>query len=127
MNERDAAHDRCVALIRQLPAPLVTTWAVMAEAAWILRRFPGRVERLLRSITSGWLQIAHLGHEDTRALAELLERYRSISAQLADVTLLRLAETLNTDTVFTLDVRDFSVFRLSRNRRVRIVPEPTRG
>jgi hypothetical protein len=56
-------------------------------------------------------------------IAQFLRRYASIRAQLADAALVYLAERENVRTVFTLDRRDFSVYRLKRNRSLTILPD----
>jgi len=50
-------------------------------------------------------------------------------AQVADGALVYLAEREGIDTVFTLDRRDFSVYRLRNGRGLRILPggEPRAG
>jgi hypothetical protein len=45
-----------------------------------------------------------------------------MGAQIADATLVYLAEREGIDTVFTLDCRDFSVYRLADGRSLRVVP-----
>jgi predicted nucleic acid-binding protein len=62
---------------------------------------------------------------EARPIADLLEKYASTRPQLADVSLLRLADRESIDTIFTLDRRDFSVYRSARNRPFRILPEHT--
>ena len=52
-----------------------------------------------------------------------MRRYETIGAQLADAALVYLAEQENIRTVFTLDRRDFSVYRLKRNRALKLIPE----
>ena len=50
-------------------------------------------------------------------------QYADQSPQLADASLVYVAETLRIDAVFTLDQRDFSIYRTSDGRVLRIVPE----
>ena len=45
------------------------------------------------------------------------------SGQLADAALVYLAERDHIRSIFTLDQRDFSIYRLKRNRALRIIPE----
>jgi len=51
-----------------------------------------------------------------------MEKYRNVPMDFAYATLVALAEELETDTVFTLDRRGFSVYRLNRNKPFRIIP-----
>ena len=57
-----------------------------------------------------------------RWLAAFLMRYRRMGAQIADGALVYLAEQEGIDTVFTLDRRDFLVYRLADGRSLRILP-----
>jgi predicted nucleic acid-binding protein len=54
-------------------------------------------------------------------IAAFLRKYRK--AQIADASLVYLAEEYDTNTIFTLDRRDFSTYRFGRNRSFRIFPE----
>jgi predicted nucleic acid-binding protein len=81
------------------------------------------VQRLFSSFDQGFLRLLDLGEEAIPYLSEFLFRYRSLGAQLADAALVCLAEREGIDTVFTLDRRDFSVYRLQSGRPLRILPE----
>lgn len=119
----DAHHEACVRALALLPPPLVTCWPVLTEAAWLLRKRPGAVEKLLEAFDAGLLALPPLGPEAAPWLGRFLRRYEDAGAQLADAALMYLAEQHGIATVFTLDRRDFSVYRLRRNRSLRIIPE----
>ncbi len=51
-----------------------------------------------------------------------MRRYESIGAQLADASLIHLAEREGIRTIFTLDRRDFSIYRLKDNRALTLLP-----
>jgi predicted nucleic acid-binding protein len=59
---------------------------------------------------------------DAKPIAAILKKYRDIRIQLADATLAHLAARDGLDTMFTLDQRDFSVYRLPRGKSFRILP-----
>jgi predicted nucleic acid-binding protein len=52
-----------------------------------------------------------------------MKRYEDIRPQLADAALVYLADREGIDTIFTLDRRDFSVYRSARKRTFRILPD----
>jgi len=52
-----------------------------------------------------------------------MKRYEDIRPQLADAALVYLANREQIDTIFTLDQRDFAIYRSGRNRAFNIVPE----
>jgi predicted nucleic acid-binding protein len=52
-----------------------------------------------------------------------IEKYRDLGAQLADASLCYLSERERVDTVFTLDRRDFSVYRTRGRQSLVLLPE----
>lgn len=122
LSRRDQYHDACVAALQQMPAPLLSCWPVITEAAWLLRSSPGVVQQLLRSIDRGLLELLPLSGAEGEGIASVMKRYEGIRPQLADATLVYLANREQIDTIFTLDHRDFSIYRGGRKRAFRIVP-----
>lgn len=122
LSRRDQYHKTCVEALREMPGPLFTCWPVITEAAWLLRRDANAVEKLLRSIDTGLFELLPLASEDAKAIASIMKKYGDIRIQLADAALVHLAARDGLDTIFTLDQRDFSVYRLPRGRMFRILP-----
>jgi predicted nucleic acid-binding protein len=123
LSRADEHHARCVETLQNLPGPLFSCWPVITEAAWLLRAHPREVQQLLRSIHSGFLELLQLTSLEAKAIAEIMNKYQSIRPQLADATLVYLAERDGIDTIFTLDQRDFLVYRSARKRPFRLLPE----
>jgi predicted nucleic acid-binding protein len=119
---RDLHHEACVVQLREIQPPLLTCWPVLTEAAWLLRRYPSHVQQLLAALDRGFLSLLPLDAAAAAELARFLARYAKMGAQLADAALVHLAERENIHTVFTLDRRDFTVYRTRTNRRLRVVP-----
>lgn len=125
LSRADQYHQICVEALREMPGPLFTCWPVLTEAAWLLRRSPEAVQRLLSIVDTGILELLPLTTEDAMPLAAILKKYRDLRIQLADAALVHLAARDGLDTVFTLDQRDFSVFRLPKGKTFRIWPNRT--
>jgi hypothetical protein len=123
LSERDAHHDRCVAELADLRPPLLTCWPVVTEALWLIRQDSRAIAGLFRAFDAGLYTLAPLGAEALPWLESFLRKYRRIGAQLADAALVYLAEQEGCHTVFTLDRRDFSVYRYGKNRSLEIIPE----
>ena len=119
---RDANHRRCVAELRNLPEPMFTCWPVLTEAAWLLRTRPESVLKLLTMPGTDLLRLLPLDDSDVPAIRTILKQYRTLRLQLADAALLHLAHREGIETVFTLDVRDFSVLRTQSKKRLRLLP-----
>jgi predicted nucleic acid-binding protein len=118
----DQHHAICIEALRDLPGPLFSCWPVIAETAWLLRKKSGAVQRLLKSIAGGFLEILALQASETVEIWNVMEKYKNISPQLADAALVHLAQRDGFDLVFTLDRRDFLVFQAGHKRAFRIVP-----
>ncbi len=122
MSRADQQHTTCVEAMHDLPGPLFSCWPVITEAAWLLRGHVGAVEQLLKSISEGFLELLTIQSAEAAKIGKLMEKYRNIRPQPADVALVYLAERDGFDTIFTLDRRDFSVYHAGRKRAFRIIP-----
>jgi len=102
---------------------LLSCWPVVTETAWLLRHSPRAVQQLLSNTDGGFLELLPLAGSEAKALSALMKRYESIRPQLSDAALVYLAGRERIETVFTLDRRDFSIYRTARGRSFRIVPD----
>lgn len=123
LSREDAHHRTCVAALREMSGPLLSCWPVLTEAAWLLRRSPRAIQQLLASTEAGFLELLPLTGSEAKAIASVMKRYESVRPQLADAALVYLAARERIETIFTLDRRDFSVYRTGRKRPFRILPE----
>lgn len=119
-NERD--HQVCTSVLHSLPSPLVTCWPVVTEAMWLLRKSPRTVRRLLSAVSSGILEIPIVTNGEAEPIEAIMEQYESLRPQFADAMLVYLAHRENIETIFTLDRRDFSVYRTRRKRPFQLIP-----
>jgi uncharacterized protein len=120
---REKAHKKCTAALKTLRAPLLTCWPVLTEAAWLLRKEPGGVKALGGMIESGLIKLVELDETALAWIIAFMDRYASADADMADAALMYLAEREGIDTVYTLDRRDFSIYRMTDGSAVTIVPE----
>ena len=125
LSRHDNYHEICTRQLETLQTPLLTCWPVITEAAWLPRHNAIAIQRLLNSISQDFLHVLDMGDSAGPWLAAFMERYETLGAQIADASLVYLAERENIDTVFTLDRRDFSVYRYKRNQVLTILPDPT--
>jgi hypothetical protein len=95
---------------------------VITEAAWLVQETPFGVERLMTSLANERIRLFSLEAADTPSIAALLAEYRDLGLQLADASLLHLANREGIDTIFTFDRRDFGTVRLSNRRRPTLIP-----
>lgn len=122
LSRADEHHGRCVEALRELPGPLFSCWPVITEAAWLLREYPKAVQQLLKSLGSGFVELLSLTSLEADGVAGVLKKYADMRPQLAHACLAYLANRDGIDTIFTLDRRDFSVYRSARKKAFRIIP-----
>lgn len=71
----------------------------------------------MRSIARGGIEVRDVPREALPGIAALMERYANLPMDLADATLVWLAEETGIRDIVTFDERDFSVYRLSDGKR----------
>jgi predicted nucleic acid-binding protein len=118
-------HAMCVMALRGLRLPLVTTWPAFTEAMYLLSRAGGAAGRhaLWRLLFTGRLQIAELTRRAIERSAALMDKYADRPMDLADATLVALAEERGDRRIFTLDA-DFGIYRIHGRGRFEVVPAP---
>jgi len=123
LDRRDQYHAACKTQVSEHKGPLLTCWPVITEAAWLLRHDVPAIKRLFLSIEAGLFELRDLDRRAAGWIAQFMERYQNLGAQVADAALVYLAERDGVETIFTLDRRDFSVYRTTAGTSLRIVPE----
>lgn len=120
--ERDQHRAACATAMEGLREPLGTVWPVIAEAMFLVGRWAEGPENLWELLGARKIQTLPLDDDDHPRMQELMRKYRDLPMDLADAALVRVAERDGIDTVFTIDRRDFQVYRLIGRRRLRIIP-----
>jgi len=116
-------HELCRRSLDDLAHPLVTTWSVFTKAMHLLGRLGGSrgQEALWGLVLSGRLELADLSRRMVERAAELMDKYADRPMDLADATLVALAEERGERRIFTLDA-DFHVYRLHGRRAFDVIP-----
>ena len=57
LDRSERLHETCVECLQDLPAPLVTCEAVIAESCYLLRRVRGAADAILENVETGIFQI----------------------------------------------------------------------
>lgn len=120
-NTSDQHRDHVHHLARLVPEKLFTCWPVLTEAAYLLRSHPKEIQILLDNAGSGVLSLLALTDQDAAPIARILKKYADQSLSLADASLMHLAEREGIEEVFTIDEKDFSVFRTRAGRSLSII------
>src|SRR5262249_11349014 len=107
-------HRRCKAAFKALPRPFLTTWPCVTEAMYFLRalrEWEGQ-NALWALIEKDVVRIHAPAPDEWKRMYELMEQYRDTAMDLADASIVSLAELRGFRQIFTLD-SDFQVYRIN--------------
>jgi predicted nucleic acid-binding protein len=121
LSASDQYHDACVEQLQKIRGRLITCWPVITEAAWLLKAHPRAVRTLLSSFGELPFELAALADDDLPGIAAILARYKTLRLQLADASLVHLANRESIRAIFTLDRRDFTVVRLIGGGKLSVI------
>lgn len=115
-NPKDPEHKNAkCAFQKHSRSKFITTWPVMTEVCHLLLRDrPKAVQSFLKAYEHGGFEIFHLNKEHNTRLCELLETYHELPMDVADASLVILAEALGHGKIMTTDRRDFSAYRWAK-------------
>ena len=118
----DHYHKRCVDILKGVREPLLTSWPVITECFYLLN-FSWQVQNdLWVFLERGGIEVHPVGKELFALCRESMTRYQDLPMDLADATLVALADQFGFSKIFTLDHRDFSVYRFRKKRRFTLIP-----
>ncbi len=117
----DQHHARCKAVLRSLREPMATVWPAFTEAMYLLN-FSWRGQAALWEMLERALLLVPLDSTDVPRMRQLIHKYQDLPMDVADAALVRVAEREKVRRIFTLDRRDFHVYRPSRLGRFSILP-----
>lgn len=120
----DPAHTTYITAAEQLPAdPMLTTWACFTEAMYLLGSVGGyRYQAALWELrATGRLVLHDLTASEADRMAALMAQYQDTPMDLADASLIVVAESRVLRRVFTID-SDFYVYRLADGSALEVIP-----
>jgi len=120
----DPAHAKVAPRWDDFTGQLVTSGAVITETMHVVAASAGGPRHLADLVAQSGMEVYDLSRPpELREAATLMEKYADTPMDLADATLVLLAEALKVGDVLTLDFRGFSVYRTRDGRALRPVLE----
>lgn len=116
---RDPRHRAASFFVAQYRGELLVPAPVVSEACYFLSN-AGKV-RLLDWLNQPRHKVLDLPEAAYADVAQILARYASLDPDFTDAALVWLAQETGCRAILTVDVRDFSTFRMSRGRRFELV------
>jgi predicted nucleic acid-binding protein len=121
-DKSDDYHAACHAALKTLNPPLITTTPVLTEALYLLGFSWNVQDDLWEFITGSGLQVYDLNAGMLTACRELMRKYRDLPMDLADASLVTLADSEDIKTIFTLDHKDFRIYRTKKKKPFKLLP-----
>jgi predicted nucleic acid-binding protein len=118
LDRDDAWHVRCRDASAGREEGLVTTWPVLTEAVHLLSRWLSveTATALMEEVAEGEICVWDLSPNARAKVPSLMRRYADLPMDLADASLVLLAEELGHGRILTIDQRDFRSYRWKTRR-----------
>lgn len=96
----------------------MTTWPVLAEATYLFSKRLGiaYASALMDEVSAGGIDVWDMPRASYARLPVLLRKYASLPMDLADASLVLLAESLGHGRILSTDERDFRTYRWKQHQ-----------
>lgn len=117
-NRKDRHHSLAKERLTQMGTPLISTWPVLTETCHLLLTRLGVRSQVafLESYARGAFQVFDLAPKHALRIAQLMKKYRDLPMDLADASLVILAEHLGHGKILSTDQRDFGAYRWKKTQ-----------
>ncbi len=112
-NRSDKYHDVANLYLDNLSERLITTHHVITETCYLLLDRLGNYAQcnFVANVAIGAFDVFDLEIHHYRRIEELMQKYRDLPMDLADASLIVLAEHLGHGRILSTDLRDFNIYR----------------
>jgi predicted nucleic acid-binding protein len=124
LNRNDPHHAWAVALMKQVPPPLLTCEAVLTEVVYFLREDGVAVDPLFQLLERDALHVDFSIATHWPRIRTLMARYAGMD--LADASIVAMTELHARCQVLTVDRRDFTIYRRNERQVIDFVAPPKR-
>jgi uncharacterized protein len=113
LDKKDSRHSQALTWAHSHAEGWITTWPVLTEAVYMLTTHldARSAVHVMDDVASGVLQVWDIPLAQVGSLSTLMKRYKALPMDLADASLVLLAEHLGTGRILTTDQRDFAAYR----------------
>lgn len=112
-NRRDHWHQTATTWLSRSTDGLITTWPVATETCHLLLSRMGEQaqQAFIQSLRDGAAELFTIDSSHLPRIADLMQQYADLPMDLADASLVVLAETLGHGRIVSTDERDFRTYR----------------
>ena len=112
-NRQDKFHQKATQYLQIVEEPIITTYPVIIETSYLLaERCNQSIQfKFLEQFIQGRVNIFSLKIYNLERCLNLMKQYADLPMDLADASLVVVAEELDEARILTTDQRDFNVYR----------------
>ena len=115
----DIYHRPVKSYLNKFNGRMLTTWPVLAEVCHFLPE-PVQID-FLRWANGGGISVVEMHETALSSLADWKEKYRDLPMDLADASLIWVAQQTGVLDILTIDRKDFSVYRMPGGKSLNLV------
>ncbi len=123
LDRSESAHEATVAWFRNFNGKLYSTEAVITKVLYLLNFSIQAQSAAMEFVTQLVVELIPPSVGSVTKSQKLMQKYADLPMDYADATLVVLAEETHIYNVVTLDKKDFSIYRLSKNKKFTIINE----
>ncbi len=117
-NPKDKFHPHSLAVMKRLDEGLITTWPVITETCYLLGKALGSRSQLrfLQALDASYVEVYQIYPKHLPQIQRLMHKYAGLPMDLADASLVILAEELGHGRILSTDRRDFKTYRWKNHK-----------
>jgi len=113
-NPKDKFHPHSLAVMQRLDEGLITTWPVITETCYLLGSKSQL--RFLQALDADYVDVFQIHPKHLPHIQRLMHKYADLPMDLADASLVILAEELGHGRILSTDQRDFKTYRWKNHK-----------
>lgn len=114
-NSNDKFHKSTYRFIRSYKGSLFSSWPIVTEAVYLLSFSIEAQSDFLEWIERGSIRILDINLEDLRYIKNRMKKYSDLPMDLADVSLMCIAEREKIERIISID-SDFSIYKTLKGK-----------
>ena len=117
-NPKDKFHQRAMCVSKSLTEDPITTWPVITETCHIVQRELGTsaASHFIKMLQDNEIEIFTIETKHLPLIQRLIQKYADLPMDLADASLVILAEELGHGRILSTDQRDFKTYRWKNHK-----------
>lgn len=117
-NQKDKYHLQSIQVMKNLDEGLITTWPVITETSYLLGKTLGVSSQLrfISALESDYIEISDITNQNLGRIQKLIKKNADLPMDLADASLVILAEELGHGRILSTDCRDFRAYRWKNHK-----------